>query len=172
MELFLIRKVRGGSFPPPKMKTNLPPTNSPEETIHGRGLRMTGQRRAVYDALMGRRDHPTAVEVFTRVRTQLPSISLATVYNCLETLSSCGLVKTVNLERGPARYCPNLEEHAHFHCEHCGTVLDLPLRTRRHPQDVWELPENLSITHHEVAFRGACPKCAATNHESKNEKRK
>ena len=133
---------------------------------------MTGQRRAVYDALMGRRDHPTAVEVFTRVRTQLPSISLATVYNCLETLSSCGLVKTVNLERGPARYCPNLQEHAHFHCEHCGTVLDLPLRTRRHPQDVWELPENLSITHHEVAFRGACPKCAATNHESKNEQRK
>ena len=40
---------------------------SPDETIHGRGLRMTDQRRAVYDALMGKRDHPTAVEVFMRV---------------------------------------------------------------------------------------------------------
>jgi Fur family peroxide stress response transcriptional regulator len=136
------------------------PASSPDDTIHGRGLRMTDQRRAVYDSLMDQRDHPTAVEVFTRVRGTLPAISLATVYNCLETLSGCGLVKTVNLERGPARYCPNLEAHAHFHCESCGTVLDLPLRARRKPEDLWELPEQLFITHHEVAFRGICPSCA------------
>ena len=107
---------------------------SADETIHGAGLRMTEQRRAVFDALLGERDHPTAVDVFTRVRGRMPAISLATVYNCLDTLSACGLVKTVQIDRGPARYCPNLEEHAHFHCEKCGTVLDLPLRTRRHPQ--------------------------------------
>jgi len=136
-------------------------TSTPDEMIHGRGLRMTEQRRSVYDALMDERNHPTAVEVFMRARGRMPSISLATVYNCLETLSSCGLVKTVNLERGPARYCPNIQEHAHFYCDHCGTVLDLPLRARRHPEDVWELPDQLSISHHEVAFRGACPKCAA-----------
>lgn len=136
------------------------PAAGPDDTIHGRGLRMTDQRRAVYQTLMGRRDHPSAVEVFTRVRKGMPSISLATVYNCLETLSGCGLVKTVNLERGPARYCPNLEQHAHFHCAGCGTVLDLPLRARRKPEDVWELPQDLLVTTHEVAFRGLCPRCA------------
>ena len=52
---------------------------SPDEKIHGHGLRMTDQRRAVYDVLMGKRDHPTAVEVFTRVRERVASISLATV---------------------------------------------------------------------------------------------
>jgi Fe2+ or Zn2+ uptake regulation protein len=139
----------------------VPATSTPDEMIHGRGLRMTDQRRAVYDALMEERNHPTAVEVFMKARNRMSSISLATVYNCLETLSSCGLVKTVNLERGPARYCPNIQEHAHFYCNDCGVVLDLPLRSRRHPEDVWELPEQLSITHHEVAFRGVCPKCAA-----------
>src|SRR4030095_957315 len=133
---------------------------SADDTIHGAGLRMTEQRRAVYDALLGECDHPTAVDVFTRARERMPAISLATVYNCLDTLTACRLVKTVQLDRGPARYCPNLEEHAHFHCESCGTVLDLPLRTRRHPHDVWELPQDLSITGHEVAFRGICPKCA------------
>ena len=132
----------------------------PDDTIHRRGLRMTDQRRAVYDTLMAHRDHPSAVQVFGRVRARMPSISLATVYNCLETLSGCGLVKTVNLERGPARYCPNLDEHAHFHCATCGTVLDLPLRARRKPEDAWELPEKLFITDHEVAFRGSCPRCA------------
>ncbi|MEO8350941.1 MAG: transcriptional repressor [Chthoniobacteraceae bacterium] len=139
---------------------------TPDEMIHGHGLRMTDQRRAVYESLMSRRDHPSAVEVFTRVREHMSSISLATVYNCLETLSGCGLVKTVNLERGPARYCPNLDEHAHFHCEQCGTVLDLPLRARRKPHDAWVMPEKLAITHHEVAFRGLCPACAEASSES------
>ena len=157
------------------MALPVPPKHFPDDTIHGHGLRMTDQRRAVYDVLMGERNHPTAVEVFTKVRGQVPNISLATVYNCLETLSGCGLVKTVTHERGPARYCPNLEEHAHFFCENCGEVSDLPLRSRRRPEDVWEVPERLVISHHEVAFRGVCPKCAGKKNqksENKNPKSK
>jgi Fur family transcriptional regulator, peroxide stress response regulator len=134
-------------------------TTAPDETIHGHGLRMTEQRRAVFDVLMGERDHPTAVEVFTRVRAKVQNISLATVYNCLDTLSGCGLVKTVTHEREPARYCPNLEEHAHFFCVSCGTVSDIPLRARKQPRDVWELPADLTISSHEVSFSGQCPKC-------------
>jgi Fe2+ or Zn2+ uptake regulation protein len=134
---------------------------APDETIHGHGLRMTDQRRAVYDVLMGERDHPTAVEVFTRVRAKVQNISLATVYNCLDTLTGCGLVKTVTHEREPARYCPNLQEHAHFFCESCDTVTDIPLRSRKQPQDVWEFPGEFSVSHHEVSFSGLCPKCAA-----------
>jgi Fe2+ or Zn2+ uptake regulation protein len=134
---------------------------TPDQAIHSHGLRMTDQRRAVYDVLMGERDHPTAVEVFTRVRSKVPSISLATVYNCLETLTDCGLVKTVTHERGPARFCPNLQEHAHFFCESCGAVSDVPLRSRKRPQDVWDFPEQISITHHEASFSGLCPKCTA-----------
>jgi len=133
---------------------------------------MTDQRRAVYDVLSGKRDHPTAVEVFTRVRERIPSISLATVYNCLETLTDCGLAKTVTDERGPARYCPNLQEHAHFFCESCGGVSDIPLRSRRRPEDVWEFPESLTISRHEIAFRGTCQKCtAATSGRTKAAKR-
>ena len=135
-------------------------TPSPDQTIHGHGLRMTDQRRAVYDVLMGERDHPTAVEVFTRVRTKVGNISLATVYNCLDTLTACGLVKTVTHEREPARYCPNLEEHAHFFCEACGAISDIPLRARKQPQDVWDFPGEFSVTHSDVSFSGTCPKCA------------
>jgi len=134
--------------------------HSADETIHGHGLRMTEQRRAVFDVLMGKRDHPTAVEVFTRVRDSVPNISLATVYNCLDTLTACGLVKTVTHEREPARYCPNLEEHAHFFCESCGTVTDIPLRTRKRAEDVWEFPGEMTISHHEVSFSGTCAVCA------------
>ncbi|HEX8296502.1 MAG TPA: transcriptional repressor [Chthoniobacteraceae bacterium] len=133
---------------------------TPDERIHGRGLRMTDQRRAVFDALMGKRDHPSAVEVFMRVKAKRPTISLATVYNCLETLTGCGLVKAVNHEREPSRYCPNLEEHAHLFCESCSSVIDVPLRPRGRVEDVWALPENVIVSHHEVSFRGLCPECA------------
>ena len=113
------------------------PTPTPDETIHGHGLRMTGQRRAVYDVLMGERNHPTAVEVFTRVRATVPNISLATVYNCLDTLTACGIVKTVSHEREPARYCPNLDEHAHFFCQACGAISDIP--------EPWYIHEDLVV---------------------------
>jgi Fur family peroxide stress response transcriptional regulator len=95
------------------------------------------------------------------VREKVPSISLATVYNCLETLTDCGLAKTVTDERGPARYCPNLAEHAHFFCENCGEVSDIPLRNRRQAEDVWDFPKAIAISRHEVSFRGLCPKCSA-----------
>src|SRR6188768_665394 len=134
---------------------------SPDQTIHGHGLRMTDQRRAVYDVLMGERDHPTAVEVFTRVRSKVGNISLATVYNCLDTLTGCGLVKTVTHDREPARYCPNLDEHAHFFCEACGSISDIPLRSRKQPRDVWEFPGEFVVAHSDVSFSGTCPKCAA-----------
>ncbi len=141
---------------------NIAAPTSPDETIHGRGLRMTDQRRAVYDALMGKRDHPTAVEVFMRVKGKMPSISLATVYNCLETLTDCGLVKSVNHDREPSRYCPNLQEHAHFFCTDCGGVADIPLRSKKQPRDIWDVPEDITIVQSEVAFRGLCPKCVQT----------
>jgi Fe2+ or Zn2+ uptake regulation protein len=144
-----------------------------DETISEKGFRFTEQRRQVYDALMAKRDHPTAVEVFMRVKTKMPSISLATVYNCLETLTECGLVKHVHHHREPSRYCPNLNDHAHLFCEGCGCVTDLTLRPRRKAEETWEFPEEVVVTHQEVSFRGLCPKCAAeANRKSKTANRK
>ncbi len=101
-----------------------------------------------------------------RVKAKMPSISLATVYNCLETLTSCGLVKLVSHEREPSRYCPNLQEHAHLFCEGCSGVMDVPLRPRRRAEEVWDFPESAEVTHHEASFRGLCPKCALEKQSS------
>jgi Fe2+ or Zn2+ uptake regulation protein len=139
------------------------------ETISRHGLRFTEQRRHVYEALLGKRDHPTAVEVFMRVKTRMPSISLATVYNCLETLTGCGLVKHVNIDRGPSRYCPNLEDHGHFFCDVCNTVIDIPLRKQR--SSAWQLPPDAVLSQRDVSLRGLCPDCAKSR-ESKGSKSK
>jgi Fur family peroxide stress response transcriptional regulator len=131
------------------------------ETISQKGFRFTAQRREVYDALL-QHDHPTAVDVFLRVQKKLSGISLATVYNCLETLAECGLVRAVNHDRQPSRYCANLEPHAHFFCEQCGAVADVPCTPSSGFELAgWTLPPGAIVTHHEVAFRGQCPECAA-----------
>lgn len=118
------------------------------------GLRSTPQREVVYNVLLKKRDHPTADEVYVRVKTELPTISLATVYNCLETLVHCDLVRAVNFERGPTRYCPNLRPHAHFHDEQTGRTHDIDL-----PPGILEnlngvLPRGFDAKSVEITFRG------------------
>jgi len=118
------------------------------------GLRPTPQREVVFRIILEKRDHPTADEIFARVKAQLPTISLATVYNCLETLVQCGLVRQVNLERAPTRYCPNLHEHAHFHDDTTGQVhdIDLPADTLKHLRKL--LPAGFDASSVELTFRG------------------
>ena len=120
------------------------------------GFRFTPQRQRVYDVLMQKRDHPTADEVFVRAKKQMPEISHATVYNCLDALVECGLVRQVQLDRGATRFCPNMHEHRHFYCDKCENVfdVDLPAKTQV------TLPRGFKAKRFEIAIHGICPDCA------------
>jgi len=124
------------------------------------GLRSTPQREVVYNVLLKKRDHPTADEVYARVRHELPTISLATVYNCLETLVQCDLVRSVNFERGPTRYCPNLRPHAHFHDERTGKTHDVDLPPALLDEVKSILPAGYDASSVEIIFRGKATKPA------------
>jgi Fur family peroxide stress response transcriptional regulator len=124
------------------------------------GLRSTPQREVVYNVLLKKRDHPTADEVFARVKSGLPTISLATVYNCLETLVQCDLVRAVNFERGPTRYCPNLRPHAHFHDEQSGKTHDIDLPAELLEKVSSVLPPGYDAKSVEIIFRGKATKSA------------
>jgi len=129
-------------------------TDALSQRLADSGLRSTPQREVVYSVLLTKRDHPTADEVYVRVKSELPTISLATVYNCLETLVQRNLVRAVNFERGPTRYCPNLRPHAHFHDEQTGRTHDIDL-----PPAILEnlntiLPQGFDAKSVEITFRG------------------
>lgn len=124
------------------------------------GFRMTKQRRAVYDVLVDQLDHPTATEVYMRAKERMDGISLATVYNCLETLNEAGLVKQVAVDRAPTRFCPNMYDHAHFFCSACGKVQDIAPAAESELK-AWDIPEGTTVERVEVAMRGLCPGCAA-----------
>lgn len=120
---------------------------------HG-GLRMTRKRQEVYECLLEQRDHPTATDVFLRVKPKLPSISLATVYSCLEALVAHGLVRQVNFEREPSRFCPNLEQHGHFHDRASGAIHDVRFKPGVSLADVLDLPKGTVVEDIEINLRG------------------
>lgn len=118
------------------------------------GLRMTKQRREVLSVILGERDHPTANDVFLRSQERMPTISLATVYNCLEVLVSHNLVRQVNFERESSRYCPNLTDHCHFMDEPSGTIHDVTFKKGVKLEDLLDLPEGAEISHLEISLKG------------------
>ncbi len=94
-------------------------------TLQENGHRYTDQRAAVFRLVARSRAHPTAEDVFLGVRTEVPGISLATVYKSLETLVNCGLAKKLNPADGSARFCGRTEPHHHARCLACGSVSDV-----------------------------------------------
>jgi len=125
------------------------------ERLTTSGFRFTPQREQVYSVLLDKRDHPTAEEVFIRAKREMPDISMATVYNCLDALVKCGLVRQVTLERGAARFCPNMQEHCHFYCDSCESVFDIGLP---HGAGV-PLPRGFHAEKYDVTIHGRCPAC-------------
>jgi Fur family transcriptional regulator, peroxide stress response regulator len=129
--------------------------NGLNERLMTSGFRFTPQREHVYSVLLHKRDHPTAEAVFIRAKREMPDISMATVYNCLDALVKCGLVRQVSLERGAARFCPNMQEHCHFYCDTCQRVFDIGL-----PQKAGiALPKGFTAERFDIAIHGRCPKC-------------
>jgi Fe2+ or Zn2+ uptake regulation protein len=120
-------------------------------------MRMTRQRKAILEALRATRSHPTAEEILQRVRVDLPSTSLASVYRNLRVLKAEGLVREI-VTGGHRRYDGVLTDHAHFICERCHRVYDLGEqawipRIRR-----W-LPGGFSVSGVHLELRGRCPEC-------------
>jgi Fur family peroxide stress response transcriptional regulator len=128
--------------------------------LEGSGQRATKQREHIFALLLEKRDHPTADEVYARARADMPTISLATVYNCLETLVETKLIRQVNFEREPTRYCPNLTQHAHFYCRESGEIVDIELSDQLVDGLMKVLPKGFSAQHIDIAYDGKCNCCS------------
>jgi len=129
-----------------------------DRELAGRGLRRTEQRREVYAILVRELDHPTAQDVYSRAKRRIPELSLATVYNCLEALVSCGLVRRVQVDPAASRFCPNMQEHGHFYCEQCGSIYDVEIDPGRLGGSAC-LPGGFHASRFDISMRGVCSSC-------------
>ena len=91
--------------------------------LAARGDRLTPQRMAIYDAVVGRTTHPSVETVFGEVQQRFPGLSRATVYSTLSLFSDLGLIQEVS---GPVRrYDGQTRRHFNLVCERCGNVVDV-----------------------------------------------
>jgi Fur family peroxide stress response transcriptional regulator len=125
--------------------------------LRAAGLKVTPQRLAIVDAFADDTTHPTAQEIFERLRASMPTMSFATVYSTLDTLAAAGLCTVRALAPGPARFDPNTTPHHHAVCTGCGAMFDVPSASARPPA---HRPIEGFVVHHvETIFRGTCADC-------------
>jgi Fe2+ or Zn2+ uptake regulation protein len=129
------------------------------ELFHRKGLRVTPQRRVIFERLAEDDSHPTANEVYQQVLAVMPEVSRTTVYNTLHELVALGELSLVEeLSEEGARYDTNRDRHHHLFCMGCHTLVDIS----RDFADV-ELPpedaEGYQVIRSQVTFYGLCQNC-------------
>ncbi len=88
--------------------------------------RVSRQREAILQELQGRKDHPTAEQMYFSLKERWPALSLGTVYRNLGQLCQAGLAQRLP-GRNAEHFDATPQPHGHVLCVHCGRMLDLDL---------------------------------------------
>lgn len=89
-----------------------------------KGLKVTPQRIAVFEAIFKLNNHPTAENIIEYIRKNHPNISTATVYKVLDALVINNLIKKVKTDKDIMRYDAVVEKHHHLYCLDTDKILD------------------------------------------------
>ncbi len=121
--------------------------------------RITHQREIILEELRSVTSHPTADELYDRIRKRLPRISLATVYRNLEWLSDQNLAQKLEIGGRQKRYDANTSLHYHVRCIRCGRVDDIHGEPLSHLEKTLDGTKGYEILGHCLEFQGICPDC-------------
>lgn len=92
--------------------------------LQEKGLKVTPQRVAIYEAVVKLNNHPTAENIIEYIKVNYPNISVGTVYKVLDFLVENGFLKKVKTEKDIMRYDAFLTEHHHLYCEETDRIED------------------------------------------------
>jgi Fur family transcriptional regulator, peroxide stress response regulator len=125
-------------------------------------LAATHQRQTIYQALVARPGHYSPEEIYLKVKPDLPSISLATVYKNLKTFVQAGMLRDVSHHQGPWRVDANPVPHHHLVCTRCHSITDIALDRVEPVKLKGRLPAGFRIEQFNVEVEGVCKTCATT----------
>ena len=120
------------------------------EALEARGIFPSPQRVAVAKYVLGTDEHPSADQVFARVKHA--DLSRATVYNTLNLFVAKGLLKQLILAEGRVVFDPKMEPHHHFVDDDTGLIQDVPWDALS-VKNVDAL-EGLDVREYQVVMRG------------------
>ena len=134
-------------------------------------IRMTESRKAILSVLSAGEMHPTADEVYSIVREQLPKISLGTVYRNLDLLAKHGFIRALATAGEPRRYDGMQEEHHHIRCEVCGRIDDVAIGHTVPFEELVVDEAGYEVHGCTLCFTGVCTECRG-NGKDREENRK
>lgn len=82
------------------------------------------QREEILEVLKKSYDHPTAEQVYLKVKANKSTSSKGTVYRNLNLLVENGLIIKIPMQDGPDRYDYLRKKHNHIICKNCGKIFD------------------------------------------------
>jgi Fur family ferric uptake transcriptional regulator len=99
-----------------------------KEFLTSKGLRVTNQRLAIFDAAYEHPDHFTADDLLERARAIDDSVSRATVYRALPILTESSLIREVDIGRDFKFYMANKKANtfqAQVICLDCDKIFEI-----------------------------------------------
>jgi Fur family peroxide stress response transcriptional regulator len=128
-----------------------------------RKFRMTPQRVELVRLIASSEGHPSAGQLYARIKSQFPTMSHATVYKTLALLKEMGQVLEIDL-RDDSHYDGNRPEpHPHLICSKCNRIVDGELALDPGVIRKMEQISGFKIHHSQIAFYGLCPDCKNGN---------
>jgi Fe2+ or Zn2+ uptake regulation protein len=115
-------------------------------------IQPSAQRVAVAQYVLHTDEHPSADEVWIRVRKRFPQISRATVYNTLNLFVAKGLLRQCVITEGRVVFDPKTDDHHHFIDEDSGRIHDVPWDAIK-VSNVAKLP-GFEVRNYQVVMRG------------------
>jgi Fe2+ or Zn2+ uptake regulation protein len=140
-----------------------------KEFLVKRGLRVTNQRLAIFDAAFAQKEHFTAEQLLEHARAIDDSVSRATVYRTLPIMTESALLREVDIGTGEKFYLPNSENNAQVAqvvCLDCDKIFEISApfmewygTTVSSKLGLTPVSQRLQVSAHCNAFRqtGACP---------------
>ncbi len=125
-----------------------------------RSHRMTRQCGVILKELRRENSHPSADELYDKVRRILPRISLATVYRNLEKLCDLGLIQKHEFSGTSNRFDGVPEQHYHIRCTCCDRVEDAPVEMFQNIEKQLSQATTFKVIGHRLEFVGLCPACS------------
>ncbi len=130
-----------------------------KQVCKSRRVSLTPQRLAIMRALIARRDHPTADQLYDDLSCQMPGMSRTTVYRVLDTFVSLGLVRKVDSRASKAHFDADVSRHPHLVCLNCGIVCDFQDRDFGLLQPPAVTDDGFEIVDYAVTLVGYCRQC-------------
>jgi Fe2+ or Zn2+ uptake regulation protein len=127
------------------------------DLLRARGKKVTSQRVLIYRMLLADRSHPTAEQLHSRLKEQLPGLSLTTVYTALNDLVQAGELRRFEAGDGSVHFDPEMRPHAELVCVQCGRIDDAPMEGSTARMPAWL--QGYRILRRTELLHGVCPTC-------------